>query len=124
MSADNFVAVYPENHNWIITDGSMSIEMEDCQYRGSEVGRSNSRELALVEAHNYANTLSVLEYGVIELPAIPEEFCGRCFVCVHERSIIDPTLEHCEKCGKVISASEGYTMMMGAIFHNGCSPTL
>jgi len=124
VSADNFVAVYPAKGVWVISDGSMSVLIENCQYRGYIVERRAAREDALVFAHDYANTLPVLEYGVIEEKAIPEEFCGRCFVCVHERKVIDLSLRRCDECGKVISESEGYTMMMGAVFRNGCSPTL
>lgn len=122
MSADNYVAVHPHDDVWHVTDGCMSIEMEDCQYRGGIVGRYPSREAALIAAHDYGNTLPILEYGIIELSAIPKTFCGRCYVCVHERSIIDPTLTRCTLCGGTISDSESRTLMQGGTYHNRCKP--
>jgi len=122
MSADNFVGVYPKDGRWIVSDGSMSVEMEDCQYQGSSLSTYDSREAALVFAHDYAKTLPVLEYGVIEFPEIPSEPCKRCYVCVHERGLIDPSLRCCDKCGKTISDSECVTMMQQGVFHSMCAP--
>ena len=76
----------------------MSSQIEDCQYRGSIISAHKTREEALVAAHNLAQTCTILEYGVsvIELGQLPQEKCGRCYVCIHDRNIVDNKLDRCD----------------------------
>ena len=122
MSADNFIGVrpIPNTLTYLVVHGFMSPLSEDCQYEGSELARCQGRELALVKAHDLAKQESVLEYGVIELDPIPLEPCGRCYLCVHERGIIDSSLEKCDGCENVISASETHTYTQGKVYHSSC----
>ena len=124
MSADNYIGVYPSETplgtSWLVVDGCASIEAEDCMYRGSVVASYQTREEALVAAHDHMKDQYIVEYGVIELSAIPTEPSGRCFVCVKERNIISPELQKCDGCGEVISDSEWTVTSSKGHFHNRC----
>jgi hypothetical protein len=119
MSADNFVGIYPSGSDWIVTDGSASREMEDCQYRGGTVNVFPTYEQAVLAAHEYAKTLPVLEYGVGTLSAITEP-CGRCFVCVNERKIVDKNIERCDFCHEPITSDSWMTVTGRKTYHNNC----
>lgn len=124
MSADNYYAVYPVTDatgtKYAVCHGFMSCEMEDCMYRGQIYALYKTREKALVAAHDLAAKDYIVEYGVIELDEIPKDFCRRCYVCVHERKLIDPELRCCDVCSGTISDSESFTMANGKTMHNGC----
>lgn len=121
MSADNYIAVYPSSDKWIVCHGFMSSEIEDCQYRGSERSIHESRELALVAAHDLHKEESVVEYGVIELEAIQEP-CERCYVCIFERKIVAKDLPKCAKCGSIFTSSDWVVMTQEGDFHTMCEP--
>lgn len=136
MSADNFVGVRPEKDGTysIFEYGCMSILDEDCMYlkdakptkiilptAGIGSGAVNARALALVEAHDLANKMMICEYGVIELQPVPKKFCGKCWVCVHERKIVDPSVPKCDSCLEPI-AGEWMVMTNGGTYHNRCEP--
>ena len=122
MSADNYVGVYPRQGGYGVVNGCMSILDEDCKYRGSEIRLAQTRELALVAAHDYAKNLDILEYGVIELDAIPDEFCGRCFVCINERKIVDPNIERCDECHEPFTNTDWRCSSLAGTFHHRCEP--
>lgn len=124
MSADNFVGVYQtEAGKWIVSEGCMSIEIEDCQYRGGSLSEHDSRENALVAAHDAAKEMTILEYGVVEFGKIGPP-CGHCYVCVHERHIVADDLPRCDApdCGEVITASEWQIHTGSGIYHSRCEP--
>jgi hypothetical protein len=102
----------------------MSVQVEDCQYRGGRVSEHDSRRDALEAAHDYLADQYVVEYGVIEMNAIPEEYCGQCWVCVYERNIRHPDLTICNACGQVISHSEGMVGVASGWYHSRCEPRL
>lgn len=125
MSADNYYAVYPVTDaagtKYAVCHGFMSIEMEDCMYRGQVYALYRTREEALVAAHDLAAKDYVVEYGVIELGEIPTDFCGHCFVCVYKRNVIAEDITRCDACKKPISWSEGMTGTQGGWYHNSCA---
>src|ERR1044072_1512341 len=109
MSADNYVRVLRkvEGHtthyyNYIVVYGCASIDEEDCQYVGRVVSVHDTREKALAAAHNYADKLPVLEYGVSEGIYPDETPCGRCYVCITERGIVAKDIQRCTACGNPI----------------------
>jgi hypothetical protein len=122
MSADNYIGVYPRQGGYAVVHGVASLEEEDCMYRGSEICLAQTRELALVAAHDQAKKEVVLEYGVCEMPAIPTEYCGRCRACVKDRNIVSDDLPKCDACHEVIFAGEWLTMTSEGTFHNRCEP--
>lgn len=122
MSADNFVGVSESSNGWTVLDGSMSRLYADCQYRGESVSTFASREDALVAAHDYARQLPIVEYGVIELDPPSSANCGRCFVCIYKRGVIDPEIERCTRCNNPIHSSEFAVLVEGKVYHNRCEP--
>jgi hypothetical protein len=88
MSADNFVGVRPNKDGTysIFEYGNMSMFEEDCMYLAdkTEVVMPD-RATALVFAHDLVKGMYVCEYGVIEMKPVPEEPCGQCYICTHER---------------------------------------
>lgn len=119
MSADNFVGVRPNPNEFtysIFEYGNMSAYDEDCMYlanqRGeeiSEITMATARATALVRAHDIVNEMDICEYGVVEMPPVPNEPCGRCYVCVNNRSIVTSDIQKCDRCNKPISSSDWMT---------------
>lgn len=132
MSADNFVGVRPNPDELtysIFGYGCMSILDEDCMYlateRGEEIAAltmAEARATALVKAHDIVKEMDICEYGVVELPPISDEPCGRCYVCVHDRKIVADDVQRCTKCNEPISTSEWMTMTSEGTFHSSCEP--
>jgi hypothetical protein len=112
MSADNFVGVRPNKDGSysIFEYGSMSVYGEDCMYLSDETGiivhplaggndgPVNNRMVALTWAHDIVNRMDICEYGVVEMSPVPDEPCGRCYVCVNCRHIVADDIERCDKC--------------------------
>lgn len=125
MSADNFVGVRPnKNGTWSVFEyGNASVDEEDCMYLSDQLGVVvDSREKALVIAHDLVNEMYVCEYGVVEMSPIPDEPCGRCYICIHDRNIVDPTVERCDGCGEPFHQSQSMTGVSGKWYHNRCEP--
>lgn len=124
MSADNYVGVLrktlDDGYEYFVVDGNASIDSEDCQYVGNVVGVFSSREDALVAAHNYADKLPVLEYGVHESVYPQEPPCGKCYVCINERGIVAEDVQRCDRCHEPISTSEWMTSTYEGTFHSRC----
>lgn len=126
MSADNFVGVRPnEDGTYSIFEyGNMSCFDEDCMYlkEAKPTKVLFSRGSALVAAHDLVKDMYVCEYGVVEMPPVPKEFCGRCYVCVNVRNTIAPDLECCTLCGKPFHSSEWRVSTQVGTFHTSCEP--
>lgn len=124
MSADNYVAVLRKADNeYVIVDGNESANEEDCQYVGHVVAVKYTRPDALVAAHDHADKLPILEYGVTEgnYPAIGD-FCGRCYTCINDREIVADDVERCTKCNEPIVSGDWRVMKDKGIFHRRCEP--
>lgn len=125
MSADNFVGVRPNNDGTydVFEYGCMSILDEDCMYLKDAVGRPfSTREKALVEAHDVVKRMDICEYGVIELEPTPPQPCGRCYVCINERKVVDDNVQRCTACKEPIAAGEWMVMKDNGTYHNRCEP--
>lgn len=113
MSADNFVGVRPtEDGKYEIFEyGNMSCYGDDCMYDANATPTKivDTREEALIAAHDLVNEMDICEYGVIEMSPVPKKFCGRCYICVHERHIASDDLEKCDMCNNPISEGEWTT---------------
>jgi hypothetical protein len=122
LSADNYIGVYldTDRNLWVMVGGWMSVEMEDCQYRGGEISTHEDRAQALIAAHDHAKGMCVLEYGVIELASLPVGNCGHCYVCINERNIIADDVTRCTRCEKPIASGEMMTMTSEGNFHSAC----
>ena len=125
MSADNFVGVRPNKDGTysIFEYGNMSVYGEDCMYLSTEMGIiAPTREHAIMQAHDIVNEMYVCEYGVVEMPPVPDKLCGGCCYCVYERCEPSADLPKCDKCNKVISNTEWQVMTQGKHYHNRCEP--
>lgn len=125
MSADNFVGVRPNKDGTysIFEYGCMSILDEDCLYLANEDGkRVESREVALSLAHIAVREMSICEYGVIEMSPVPDEPCGRCYMCINQRNVIAGDVARCDGCKLPISTSEWTVMTSAGTFHTLCEP--
>ena len=122
MSADNYIGVREVEGFFYVTEGSMSILDEDCQYVGHTLKELSSREQALVYAHDRMKNEYIVEYGVIELSPIPEKPCGRCYVCINVRNIVAEDIQRCDGCGDPISSNDWMCMTSEGIFHHRCEP--
>jgi hypothetical protein len=89
MSADNFIAVVPYNDRYVVVHGMASPTDDDCLYIQGLVRTAlvddpdsvrDTREQALVLAHDRMSEEMVVEYGVIEA-TIPQDGCGECEAC-------------------------------------------
>lgn len=123
MSADNFVGVRPNKDGTysVFEYGSMSVYEEDCMYLSDKEGTIKiGREQAILHAHDIVNAMYICEYGVIEMPPVPDSPCRRCFVCIHERKIIAPDITLCTECNDPISDSETRVLTREGIFHSRC----
>jgi hypothetical protein len=127
VSADNFVGVRPNADGTysIFEYGNMSVYGEDCMYLSESKGDTfvESREKALVVAHDLVNEMDVCEYGVIEMGHVRDKPCGRCFVCVHERNIVSEDLQKCSGCDKPISEGEWQVSNSTGTYHTRCDPS-
>lgn len=107
MSADNFIGVYRKGDKYYVGEGCMSILEEDCQYRTYKNPKKYpNRNGALVAAHDMYRDYSIVEYGVIELDDLPQEWCGRCLVCIMDRDWIAEDVERCTKCNRPFTNSD------------------
>ncbi len=125
MSADNFVGVRPNADGTysIFEYGNMSVYGEDCMYLSTERGQTTvGREKALVRAHDLVNEMDICEYGVVEMDAVRDKPCGRCYMCVHERRIVAEDLAKCTGCGEPISEGEWQTLTSEGTYHRRCAP--
>lgn len=124
MSADNFVGVRPNADGTysIFEYGNMSVYEEDCMYLSESKGNTfvESREKALVVAHDLVNEMDICEYGVVEMGRVRDKPCGRCFVCVNKRGIVAAELQRCSKCKEPISDSEWQVLNSTGTYHRGC----
>lgn len=123
MSADNFVGVRPnEDGTYSIFEyGCASVDGEDCMYLAGEMGIVvPNRETALVRAHDIVNDMYVCEYGVVEMSRVPDEPCGRCYVCINERHIVHDDVQRCDKCHLPIAQGEWMTLNQEGTFHSRC----
>jgi hypothetical protein len=89
MSADNFIAVVPYSGRYVVVHGMASPADDDCLYIQERVQAAltndpdsvrDTREQALVLAHDRMSEEMVVEYGVIEV-TIPQDGCGECEAC-------------------------------------------
>jgi len=123
MSADNYIGVRPsKDGTFTIEHGFMSPLSEDCQYQGTARATADTREIALVKAHDILKDEYIVEYGVIELDCIPDDPCGRCYVCVSEDRNVAPDLETCDACKEPLVLSQSTVLTQGGQFHGHCEP--
>lgn len=125
MSADNYIGVIrsEDGKYGLIPYGNMSQLGEDCMYRGRVEGSYfDDRASALVAAHDLYKTSHIVEYGVIELDPLPDEPCGKCYVCINERKVVHNDTPLCDGCNQPISTSEWMTLSNGKTYHNRCEP--
>lgn len=136
MSADNFVGVRPQKVDGQLTGkyeifeyGNMSVFGEDCMYYKDEkpshivaTANADTRYMALGKAHDIVNEMDICEYGVVEMPPIPDEPCGRCFVCIHERKIVADDVQRCDKCNEPIAQGDWCVGTAEGVFHTHCEP--
>lgn len=120
MSADNGYAVWEDNGKWKVAHIFMSPFTEDCQYLNGENEKFSfdSREEAIVFAHDLERK-SWSEYGVSEY-TVEKEPCGRCWVCVNKRGIVDPELTICAECENPIPDSSSMVGNANGWYHSGC----
>lgn len=128
MSADNFVGVRPRKDGGydIFEYGCMSVYGEDCMYLkdGNPTLLAETRESALVQAHDMVNEMDICEYGVIEMRPVPDVPCGHCWVCINQRGIVAENIERCWKCNEPFSDSDWRVMTSEGTFHSRCEPKL
>jgi hypothetical protein len=124
MSADNYIGIYlnKENDTWVVCHGFMSPADDDCQYRGNTISVYGTREIAAVAALDALKREDVVEYGVIELDEIPEDWCGRCYTCIHERKYIDETIDRCDGCNEPFTSSDWRSLTVDGMYHRNCKP--
>lgn len=126
MSADNFVGVRPREDGGydIFEYGCMSAYEEDCMYLkdANPTVLAETREKALVEAHDIVNEMMICEYGVVEMRPVPKDFCGHCYVCINVRGIVAENIERCTACDKPFSNSDWRTITSEGTFHSRCEP--
>lgn len=127
MSADNYIGVYQDRARldatpWIVCHGFASQNDEDCQYRGGTYSIHDTRATALVAAHDQAKKETILEYGVIELELLPQEPCGRCYVCVNDRGIVVEDITRCTACNKPFTVGDWQCHTQGGVYCRSCEP--
>jgi hypothetical protein len=127
ISADNAYAIYEQDGVWCVSHVFMSPFDDDCQYlKNTEPdSRHSSEEDAVLWAYNrekeeiYDSGFST-EYGIFHAK-IPSEPCGRCWVCINERKIIDDELDRCDECGEPLLGWQVWTA--AGKFHRACEPS-
>jgi hypothetical protein len=104
---------------WHVAHVFMSPFDEDCLYLKdiSPQASFSSREKAIVHAHDLVNQEPIVEYGVIE-SSIPDNPCGLCWVCVHQRNIRSENLMLCHDCSEPLLSN--YTFAFGKQLCNSC----
>jgi hypothetical protein len=125
MSADNFVGVRPNKDGMysVFGYGCMSILDEDCLYLSGEQGEVvDARDKALLRAHELVREQYICEYGVVEMSPVPDEPCGRCYMCINQRKVIAGDVARCDGCHHPISTSEWTVMTSAGTFHSCCEP--